>query len=374
MNDEQASESSSFIVHRSSFGRVAVVHDWLTGMRGGESVLEGILDVVSDAELFTLFHFPGKVSRKIESRPIHTSSLQRIASTVSDYRKLLPLFPRAVRRWDLSKFDLVISSSHCVAKGVDARGKPHICYCHTPMRYMWDRFDDYFPRSRPLLRAAVSMFKPGLQRWDVKTDGVTQFVANSNFVRDRIRKYYDREAIVIHPFVSEDFFSRPIENEREDFDLIISALAPYKRLDLAIDCRRPLVLIGDGPMRKRLERRAGPNVKFLGSVSREVILDYLSRARTLILPGVEDFGITPLEAMAVGTPVVAFRAGGALDTVVDGRTGIFFDEPVVHSIRAALERAGAQQWDREQIREHARSFSRARFHRQLMDALQQVSS
>ena len=372
MRDEKS--SSSLIPPPSSLGRVAVIHDWLTGMRGGESVLEGILDVVPDAELFTLFHFPGKVSRKIESRPIHTSSLQRIASTVSDYRKLLPLFPRAVRRWDLSKFDLIISSSHCVAKGVDARGKPHLCYCHTPMRYMWDRFDDYFPRSRPLLRAAVSMFKPGLQRWDVKTAGVTQFVANSNFVRDRIRKYYDRDAIVIHPFVSDDFFSRPIETEREDFDLIISALAPYKRLDLAIDCARPLVIIGDGPMRKRLERRAGPNVKFLGSVSREVILDYLSRARTLVLPGVEDFGITPLEAMAVGTPVVAFRAGGALDTVVDGRTGIFFDEPVVHSIRAALERAGAQPWDRERIREHARSFSRARFERQLMEALQQVSS
>jgi len=355
--------------------RVAVIHDWLTGMRGGESVLEAILDAVPDAELFTLFHFPGKVSRKIEARPIHTSSLQRIATRVSDYRKLLPLFPRTVRQWDLSRFDLVISSSHCVAKGVDARGKPHLCYCHTPMRYMWDRFDDYFPRSRPLLRAAVSMFKPGLQRWDVRTAaGVTQFVANSNFVRGRIRKYYGRDSIVIHPFVGQDFLSAPLQTEREDFDLIISALAPYKRLDLAIEAGRPLVIIGDGPMRKRLARLAGPNVAFLGSVSREVILDYLSRARTLILPGVEDFGITPLEAMAVGTPVVAFRAGGALDTVVDGRTGVFFDEPVVHSIRDALERAGAQKWNREQIRGHAASFSRARFQQQLTNVLQQVSS
>ena len=373
MNIESA-ESSSFIVHRSSFGQVAVIHDWLTGMRGGESVLEGILDVVPDAELFTLFHFPGKVSRKIESRPIHTSSLQRIASAVRDYRKLLPLFPRAVRKWDLSRFDLIISSSHCVAKGVDARGKPHLSYCHTPMRYMWDRFDDYFPRSRPLLRATVSMFKAGLQRWDVKTEGVTQFVANSNFVRERIRKYYDRDATVIHPFVSEEFLARPINSDREDFDLIISALAPYKRLELAIDSGRPLVIIGDGPMRRRLQRRAGPNVKFLGSVSREVILDYLSRARTLVLPGVEDFGITPLEAMAAGTPVVAFRGGGALDTVVEGRTGIFFDEPVVNSIRGALEQAGARQWNRGQIREHAASFSRARFQQQMKDALQQVAS
>src|SRR6266540_6217359 len=348
-------------------GRIAVIHDWLTGMRGGESVLEGILDVVPDAELFTLFHFPGKVSAKIESRPIHTSSLQGIASRVSDYRKLLPLFPRAVRQWDLSRFDRIISSSHCVAKGVDPRGKPHLCYCHTPMRYIWDRFNDYFPRSRPLMRATVSLFKPGLRRWDVKTAAnVTQFVANSNFVRDRIQQFYGRDAQIIHPFVDDVFFSPPLRKEREDFDLIISALAPYKRLDLALGTGRPLVIIGDGPMRKALQRQAGPNVTFLGAVSREVILDYVSRARTLVLPGVEDFGITPLEAMALGTPVVAFRAGGALDTVVEGRTGIFFDEPVVHSLRAALDSAGGRTWNREEIREHATAFSRARFQQQFM--------
>src|SRR5262249_2550545 len=248
--------------------RTAVIHDWLTGMRGGESVLEGILDLAPGPEFVTLFHFPGKVPRRIEARPIHTSSLQSLASRVSDYRNLLPLFPRAVRRWDLSRFDLIISSSHCVAKGVDPRGKPHLSYCHTPMRYMWDRFDDYFPRSRPLLRAAVSLFRPGLQRWDVKTAaGVTQFVANSNFVRDRIRRYYGRDATVIHPFVGEQFLAAPIRNQREDFDLIISALAPYKRLELAIQSGRRLVIIGDGPMRRRLERQAGPNVTFLGSVT-----------------------------------------------------------------------------------------------------------
>jgi len=373
MRDEKS--ESALSPQPSSLRKVAVIHDWLTGMRGGESVLEGILDLVPDAEVFTLFHFPGKVSRKIESRTIHTSSLQRIASAAGDYRKLLPLFPRAVRQWDLSGFDLVISSSHCVAKGVDARGKPHVSYCHTPMRYMWDRFDDYFPRSRPLLRGAVSMFRGGLQRWDVRTAaGVTQFIANSNFVRDRIRRYYDRDSIVIHPFVSDPFLTAPIKDEREDFDLIISALAPYKRLELAIGTGRKLVIIGEGPMRRRLERLAGPNVTFLGSVTTAVILDYLSRARTLILPGVEDFGITPLEAMALGTPVVAFRAGGALDTVVDGRTGILFDEPVVNSIGDALDRAAATAWDRAAIRQHAASFSRARFEQQMRHVLRQVAS
>src|SRR5437870_2875285 len=197
----------------SNFGRVAVIHDWLTGMRGGEAVLEGILEVVPHAEIFTLFHFPGSVSPAIESHPIHTSRLQRLAARLSDYRTLLPLYPRAVRQWDLSAFDLVISSSHAVAKGVDARGKPHLCYCHTPMRYVWDRFDDYFPRGakRVLMRPLAA----SLRRWDVASSaGVTRFVANSHFVADRIRRFYGRDAEVIHPFVDEAFLGCPLPAAR----------------------------------------------------------------------------------------------------------------------------------------------------------------
>src|SRR6185503_16297112 len=170
-------------------------------------------------------HFPGSVSPAIESRTIHTSSLQNIATRVSNYRTLLPLFPRAVKQWDLSGFDLVISSSHAVAKGVDARGKPHLCYCHTPMRYIWDRFDDYFPRSRPLRRAAAMSVAPWLRRWDVSTAAeVTRFVANSRFVRDRIRRFYGRDAEIVHPYVDDAFLARPIENEREDYHIVVSAL------------------------------------------------------------------------------------------------------------------------------------------------------
>ncbi len=358
-----------------SSGRVAVIHDWLTGMRGGEQVLEGILDVVPDAEIFTLFHFPGSVSKGIEARPIHTSSLQRLARRASDYRTLLPLFPRAVRRWDLSGFDLVISSSHCVAKGVDARGKPHLCYCHTPMRYIWDRFDDYFPPSKPLARLAMSTVAPFLRRWDVETaSGVTQFVANSRFVGQRIRDYYGRDSSVIHPFVDDVFLDTPLRGDRGDYHLVVSALVPYKKIELAIAASgdRPLVVIGGGPMLDRLSRLAGPNVLFLGSVSREVVIDRMAQARSLILPGVEDFGITPVEAMAVGTPVVALRAGGALDSVTEGRTGIFFDEPTVHSLRAALDAVESGSWDRAAMREHARTFSRARFQSQFQKALKQV--
>jgi glycosyltransferase involved in cell wall biosynthesis len=357
--------------------RVAVIHDWLTGMRGGEAVLEGILDVVPEAEVFTLFHFPGSVSAAIESHRIHTSRLQTLASRVSDYRTLLPLFPRAVRHWDLGAFDLVISSSHAVAKGVDARGKPHLCYCHTPMRYVWDRFDDYFPRGakRLLMRPLAA----SLRRWDVASSaGVTKFVANSNFVAERIQRFYGREAEVIHPFVDDAFLRCPLPAARGDFHLVVSALVPYKRVELAVDAAeatgRRLVVIGGGPLLPALSRRAGPNVQFLGNVSRDVIIESMGAARSLILPGVEDFGITPLEAMALGTPVVALGEGGVRDTVIPGVTGIFFDAPAVHSLGRALDEAESRAWDRAALRAHAATFSRQRFHRQLLDALRQVAA
>jgi glycosyltransferase involved in cell wall biosynthesis len=346
-------------------------------MRGGEAVLEGILEVVPRAEVFALFHFPGSVSAAIESHSIHTSRLQKLASGVSDYRTLLPLFPRAVRHWDLSAFDLVISSSHAVAKGVDARGKPHLCYCHTPMRYVWDRFDDYFPRgARRLLMRPLAA---SLRRWDVATSsGVTKFVANSHFVAQRIRRFYGREAEVVHPFVDEAFLRCPLPVARDDFHVILSALVPYKRVELAMQAveatSRRLVVIGTGPLLNELSRRGGPNVPFLGNVSRDVIIDRLSAARSLILPGVEDFGITPLEAMAVGTPVVALGEGGVCDTVVPGVTGIFFDNPAVNSLSRALDEAESRAWDRAAIRAHAATFSRERFHRHLLDAIRQVTA
>jgi glycosyltransferase involved in cell wall biosynthesis len=353
--------------------RVAVIHDWLTGMRGGEAVLEGILDALPHAELFTLFHFPGSVSPKIEARTIHTSSLQRTAQRVGDYRHLLPLYPRAVREWDLSAYDLIVSSSHCVAKSVNARGKPHLSYCHTPMRYVWDRFDDYFPRSKPLRRAAAMSIAPWLRSWDRRTASeVTRFVANSTFVQERIRRFYDRDAEVIHPYVGDEFLEAPLPESRDDYHLIVSALVPYKRIELAIQAMngRRLVIIGGGPLMEELRRRSGPNVELLGSVSRDRIVERLGRARSLILPGVEDFGITPLEAMALGTPVVALGEGGVRDSVVDGVTGNFFDTATVDSLGRALEAVESRAWDREALRAHARKFSKAVFDAKLDAALQ----
>ncbi|HYO78707.1 MAG TPA: glycosyltransferase [Thermoanaerobaculia bacterium] len=359
-------------------GRVAVIHDWLTGMRGGESVLEAILDALPEADLFTLFHFRGSMSEKIERRNIHVSSLQLLAMRASDYRHLLPLYPRAAREFDLRPYDLIVSSSHCVAKGVNAHGKPHLSYCHTPMRYIWDRFDDYFPRSKPLRRAAVMSIAPFLRRWDVKTaDEVTTFVANSTFVRDRIRRYYDRDAAVIHPFVDAAFLQAPLASDRDDYHIVVSALVPYKRVDLAVGAamasNRRLAIIGGGPLLDEFKARGGRNVEILGAVSREQIIERVGRAQSLILPGVEDFGITPLEAMALGTPVVALGEGGVRDSVVHGRTGIFFGEPTVESLRRGLDEVESRQWDRAALRAHAATFSRARFDREFAAALQELS-
>lgn len=372
-----APDLSSHFADRSPFGRVAVIHDWLTGMRGGEAVLEGILDALPGAEIFTLFHFAGSVSAKIETRTIHTSSLQRLARGASDYRRLLPLFPRATREWDFGGYDLIVSSSHCVAKGVDAKGKPHLSYCHTPMRYIWDRFDDYFPRSKPLRRAAAMTVAPWLRRWDVRTAAeVTEFVANSTFVRDRIRRFYGREAEVIHPYVDDAFLDAPLQDGRDDYHIVVSALVPYKRVELAIEAMRgrKLVVIGGGPMLAELRATSGPNVELMGSVSRDRIIERLARARSLILPGVEDFGITPLEAMALGTPVVALGEGGVLDSVVDGETGILFDAPEVESLSRALDAVEERDWNRESIRAHARKFSRKVFDEKFRRKLSAVSS
>ncbi len=361
------------------FRRVAVVHDWLTGMRGGELVLEAILETLPGADLFTLFHFKGSVSPAIESRTIHTSWLQSIAPRIRDYRKLLPLFPSAVRHWELSGYDLIVSSSHCVVKGVRAQGRPHLCYCHTPMRYIWDRFDDYFPPSKPVIRMAAGILAKRLRRWDVSTaDEVTRYVANSAFVQDRIQRYYGRESDVVHPFVDETFLGAPFENERGDFHVIVSALVPYKQVDLGIRtaaaAAKNLVVIGGGPLLESFRAQAPPNVQLLGSVERSRIVSVVGRARSLILPGIEDFGITPLEAMALGTPVVALGAGGVLDSVVPGQTGIFFNDPTVESLRRAIDEVESRQWEREALRRHAARFSKQRFIEGFRSALARLTA
>lgn len=350
--------------------RIALIHDWLTGMRGGEKVLEVLCELFPSATLFTLLHNKGALSPAIEGMEIRTSFVQKLPLKEEGYRYYLPLFPRAIEAFDFSGFNLLLSTSHCVAKGaIPPPGALHICYCHTPMRYVWDMFDEYFgpERSRLAVRAAMRLFRGYLQRWDVaSSDRVHYFIANSENVARRIQVYYGRDADIIHPPVDVERFRL---SERDDgYYLIVTALVPYKRVDLAIEAfnrsGERLVIVGKGPERQRLQLRAGRNIEFLGWQSDEALADLYAGCRALIFPGVEDFGIVPLEAMACGKPVIAFGKGGALETVVEkqeGGTGIFFYEHSVESLLMALEKFRRHSWDAREIRQHAEQFSRHRF-------------
>ncbi len=348
--------------------RVAIVHDWLTGLRGGEKVLELLLELFPDATLATLLYVPGSTSNRIESRPIVTSFIQKLPLVERHYRWYLPLFPRAIESLNLSDFDLVLSSSHCAAKGAIARaGALHVCYCHTPMRYVWDRFEDYFGRgwkSRLLYSPAARR----LRRWDRSSASrVDSFIANSRYVATRIRDYYGRDVdAVIPPPVDIDFYTpAPEAASAVPYFLAVSALVPYKRLELAVEAFRGrperLLVVGAGPSRSRLEASAPSNVRFLGFLPDEELRRLYRGARAAILPGVEDFGIVPLEAMACGTPVVAYGDGGALDTVKDGETGVFFREATAAALSHAIDRVSVLSFNKESLRNWAVGFSRERF-------------
>ncbi len=349
--------------------KVALVHDWLTGMRGGEKCLEVFCDLYPDAPIYTLVHQPGKLSARIESHPIHTSFLQRVPFGRRHYQRYLALFPAAMERFDLRGFDLVLSSSHAVAKGVIIHpGTTHICYCHTPMRYVWLAYEHYFGGGR--FRFPVSWILPFLatylRTWDVASAGrVDHFIANSHNVAARIRRYYDRPAAVVHPWVDTESFVPHPAVPREDFYLVISALVPYKRVDLAVraarELGRRLVVIGSGVERRRLQRLGGSQVEFCGWLPEEQLIDLLRSSRGLLFPGEEDFGIVPLEALACGTPVVAYGAGGALETVVDGESGVFFGEQTVASLVAGLRRLENLSLDPAVARQRAEQFSREHF-------------
>ncbi len=347
--------------------KVALIHDWLNGMRGGEKVLEVLCELYPEADIFTLLYEPSKVSETIRRHKVTTSFIQNLPWAKKIYRHYLPLFPAAVEQFDLRGYDVVISSSHCVAKGViTPPGTRHICYCHTPMRYAWEQYHEYFPAHQ--LGWAKRLFIPWamsqLRLWDAATaNRVDHYLANSAHVAARIKKYYQREATVVHPPVDGARFSST--EEVGDYYLVVSALVPYKRIDRAIDaCNRlkvPLRIVGDGPERERLARLAGPTVTFLPPASSEQLVDIYRRCKAFLFPGEEDFGITPLEAMASGRPVIAYGVGGARETVMEGKTGVFFQEPTTESLMEAMQRAAKRTWDAKVIRRRALEFDRPVF-------------
>ena len=356
--------------------RVALVHDWLTGMRGGEKVLEAACELYPQAEIYTLLHRPDQISPLINSRRIHTSWLNSLPGVHHYYRYLLPLMPLAIRSFDLGDYDLVLSFNHCVAKGVRLTPRPgrraplHICYCHTPMRYVYEQFHDYFADgSKQWMKGGAALLRPALMRWDKMTSkGVDAFVANSQNVRERIKKAYGRDAAVIYPTVATGFYTLPAapDKSRGSYYLVACALVPYKRVDLAIAaCRKlnaPLKIVGVGTEENRLrELAAGAQVEFLGWQSDEALRELYRNCEAFLFPEDEDFGITAVEAMACGKPVIAYRKGGALETVQEEVTGVFFDTQTPAALADAMVKAKERLFDPITIRSHALQFDAKHF-------------
>lgn len=353
--------------------RLIFVHDWLTGTRGGEKCLEPLARRFPNARLYTLILTPGRVPRAIEHLHPKTSILQRLPHVSRYYRYLLPVMPWAAS-WQLPDCDLVLSFSHCVAKSARApKGVPHVCYCFTPMRYVWQLRRAYFRRSWQA--RAADWILDRLRDWDQMTaQRVTHFVAISETVRDRIRKCYSRDSIVIYPPVATDYFT-PAVTPREDFYLCVSALAPYKRIDLAIEAcqrlRRRLIVIGTGQEERRLRSLAGPTTELKGWQPDHVIRDHYRRCQALLFPGEEDFGIVPVEAQACGTPVIAYGKGGALETVV--QPGRFFEEQTVEALCEAIQEFERQgDTTSETLRRHAERFGTARYEEEMIRFLNEV--
>ncbi len=360
--------------------KIALIHDWLTGMRGGEKCLEVFCELFPDADLFTLFHERGSVSQRIERMRTHTSFLQKFPAPLRRrYPYYLPLFPLAAGRFRLQGYDIVFSSSHCVAKGVRCDPQAfHISYIHAPMRYVWDAFDLYFRRrhTRAGLRFGASLVRPFLRGWDRKTSaGVDTFLCNSRNVQEQIRRHYGRDAGVLYPPVDLSRF-RPGTGAKDDYYLMAGALVPNKRVDLAVNAFNrlglPLKIAGVGWDEKRSRSLAGPRVEFLGRVDDLHLVELYQKARAFIFPGVDDFGITPLEAQACGTPVIAYAMGGALETVNE-RTGVFFHEPTPESLMEAVTgmEKNPKRFSREDLVRNADRFGRDRFKRQVAHAVEE---
>lgn len=345
---------------------VVLAHDWLTGMRGGERVLEILCRGFPNAPLVAMIHDPAAMSAVINNRTICTSWLQRLPGITRHYRCFLPLFPAVVASMKAPPSQLLISTSHCLAKSVrPAENARHLCYCFTPMRYAWTFYGEYFG-SNPLTALLAKPLLAWLRRWDRATSNrVHRFVAISRHVRRRIRRFYGRDADVVYPPVDTDKWFPDRRVPPEPFDLVVSAIVPYKRVDLAVRAYtrtgHPLRVVGAGSGIRRIMAGAGPNIVFEGWMSDREILDRYRRCRMLVFPGEEDFGLVPLEAQACGRPVVAFGCGGARETVVDGVTGLFFDEQSPESLIDAVERCAAREWDSAVIRAHAERFNAQAF-------------
>ena len=357
--------------------RLALVHDWLNQIGGAEDVLEALVDLFPRAPVHTSIYWRERMPTAYREWDIRTSWMDRLPGIYRHHQPYLPLYPLAFRGLNLTGYDVVLTNKSGFCHSVRAEGAIHICYCLTPTRYVWD-YDRYAEREAipPGLKTVLQPLIALLRRWDYQAaQRVDHFVAISHTVQERIRRFYDREATVIFPPVDTTRF-RPAARH-EDYYLIVSRLVPYRRIDLAVRAFNqlglPLRIAGDGRDREALEALAGPTVTFLGRVPDADLPDLMARCRAYILPGEEDFGIAPLQAQAAGRPVIAFGAGGALDTVVDGQTGTFFDQPTPESLVQAVRRFDPGQIDPAACARNAARFDTAVFKRQISDLIERVT-
>ena len=358
--------------------KVAIVHYWLVGMRGGEAVLEVLCEMFPQAVIYTHVYNPEKISETIKKHEIKTSFINSLPMSISQYQKYLPLMPGALAELDLTEFDLVISSESGPAKGVVTNpNATHLCYVHSPMRYIWDQYHVYKQQSSWLAKLYLRLFVGKLRAWDtMSANSVDIFIANSNYVSNRIKKYYRRESVVINPPVDVNTFSPLIESRVEEYYLWVGELVSYKRPDIVIEAfnqnKKRLLVVGDGSCRSELQKIANDNIKFVGRISTREVKQHLSKCKALVFPGVEDFGIVPVEVLASGRPVIAYGEGGVLDSVQNGVNGILYHDNTSRGLSDAIElfeQSAVSGKKPIRIAESVQKFNKARFMRELLDVL-----
>lgn len=355
--------------------KVAIIHYWFITKRGGEKVVESLLKIYPQADIYTLFYDKKKYGNLLENNKVYTSILNT-PFLRKHYQKIFPLFPLGIKSLTLKdNYDLIISSESGPAKGIKIENNtPHICYIHSPMRYCWSHKDDYLKSVVPVLRATLSFFLKRLQIWDKSTvDNVDLYLSNSKNVANRVKKYYNRESEIVYPPIAEDLFNKPLNNRKKDVFLSFGAITPYKKIDLLVDTfnknGQNLIIIGEGSERKKLEKKAKNNIKFTGGLTWPEIENIFSKTKALLFPGEEDFGMIPIEVMAYGIPVIAFKKGGALETIVENRvsikesSGLFFEEQTCQSIQKTISffEKEAHNFNPNWIRNHAQKFSEEKF-------------
>lgn len=356
--------------------KVAIVHDWLTNMGGAEQVVINFKKVYKEAPIYTTLYNPNNLDKELQNIDVRTSFLQK-KKMVVNHKKYFPLMPLAFENFNLNEYDVILSSSSSCAKGVITKpGSIHVCYCHTPMRYAWELRDDYTKGMGKLKRRLVKILLHYMRIWDLASASrVDYFIANSTEVQKRIKKHYKRDSVVINPPVRCDLFN--ISETDGDYYFVISRLVGYKRFDLAVqacsELGKKLIVIGEGPEKERLEKLASENVTFLGRQPDEVVKKYMAECKALLFPGEEDFGIVPVEAQACGRPVIAYGKGGVIDTVIDGKTGVYFTEQTVESLKEAIIKFEKMKFNKNEIRKHALEFDEKVFQNKIKEYIEEVS-